>query len=271
MIAMAATRDSKNRHTCQKPADNANCAGLAPSRIDNRRTIATNAATHNWPVNTRFVTPGLLVLGNLLPLFGVLFLDWDAGSVVIFYWSENLIIGACTIIKMLHAHPIGGTFTSAFFLIHYGGFCAVHGLFAVTLMGLGEFTFFESEPWPLFLAFVQLLVEVIRHVLQVVPPEWLLGFSLLAISHGVSLVINYFMNGEYRDQDIKSLMSEPYKRIVVLHIAIIGGGFGVMLVGSPVPLLAMLVLLKTGLDLYLHMRTHGLLGVSAPVLAPTVP
>ena len=35
----------------------------------------------------------VLVLANLIPLFGVLYLDWDVGSIVVLYWAENLIIG----------------------------------------------------------------------------------------------------------------------------------------------------------------------------------
>jgi hypothetical protein len=44
--------------------------------------------------------------------------------------------------------------------------------------------------------------------------------------------------------------------VFVLHIAIIGGAFLVMLLGSHAPMLVVLVLLKTGMDLYTHSRAH---------------
>ncbi|MEE4380730.1 MAG: DUF6498-containing protein, partial [Pseudomonadales bacterium] len=72
-----------------------------------------------------------LVLVNLLPLAGVLFWDWHVGALLVLYWSENVILGACTIVKMLAAGPVRGLFTAAFFLVHYGGFCAVHGVFVL--------------------------------------------------------------------------------------------------------------------------------------------
>jgi hypothetical protein len=197
-----------------------------------------------------------LVVVNLVPLAGVLLWGWDVGGLVVLYWSENLILGAYTIVKMLAASPVGGLASSAFFLIHYGGFCAVHGFFVLALTTDASPDFIEGEPWPLFLVFVQLLVSVVRQVLSLAPPEWLFAFAALAISHGISLVGNYFLGGEYRTQTVKALMSAPYKRIVVLHVAILLGGFGVMALGSPLPLLMLLVGLKIGLDLVLHLREH---------------
>ena len=54
------------------------------------------------------------------------------------------------------------------------------------------------------------------------------------------------------------LMSAPYKRIIVLHLAILFGGWGVLALGSPLPVLVILVVLKTALDLKLHLKEHGL-------------
>ena len=204
----------------------------------------------------RTVSLVALVVVNLIPLLGVLLWGWDVGSLVVLYWSENLILGGYTIVKMLAVSPVGGLFSSLFFLIHYGGFCAVHGIFVLSLAMDTEPAFFEGVPWPLFLVFVQLLVSVVQQVLAMAPPEWLIAFSALAVSHGLSLTFNYFMNGEYRNQTVKVLMGAPYKRIVVLHVAIILGAFGVMALGSPLPLLVLLVGLKLGLDLVLHNREH---------------
>ena len=43
-------------------------------------------------------------------------------------------------------------------------------------------------------------------------------------------------------------MMRPYKRIVLMHVAIIAGGVPIMMLGSPVPLLCILVFLKIGMD-----------------------
>ncbi len=205
----------------------------------------------------RAISLAALVASNLLPIVGVLAWDWDVGSLVVLYWSENLVIGAYTLVKMLVASPVGGLFSGAFFLVHYGGFCAVHGIFVLSLaVGMDDLQILEEDPWPLWLVFVQLLVDVVRQTIAIAPPEWLFAFAALAVSHGVSLVLNYFRGGEFRDSSVRDLMTAPYKRIVVLHIAIIAGGFGVAALGSPWPLLLLLVALKLGLDVWLHRREH---------------
>jgi len=45
---------------------------------------------------------------------------------------------------------------------------------------------------------------------------------------------------------------------------ILGGGFLVTLLGSQLIPLALLVVLKTGLDLFSHVREHAAMGPTAP-------
>jgi len=78
----------------------------------------------------------------------------------------------------------------------------------------------------------------------------------LFISHGVSFVENYILGQEYKTGSLKKLMHQPYKRIIVMHIAILAGGIFVMQLDSPMPLLIALVLLKIFFDLHLHKKSH---------------
>ncbi len=208
-----------------------------------------------------------LVLVNLAPLAGVVWFDWDVAALVVLYWSENLVLGFYTICKMLLVSPLGGIFSSAFFLIHFGGFCAVHGLFIMALLVDENMSFMEGESWPLFLVFVQLLVEVVRKVLSYAPPAWLVAFAALFISHGISFVQNFIIGGERETATIQALMGEPYGRIVVLHIAIIFGGFAVIALGESSALLLLLVALKLGMDITLHRRQHRKYAEKAALLA----
>jgi hypothetical protein len=52
-------------------------------------------------------------------------------------------------------------------------------------------------------------------------------------------------------------MKEPYRRIVVMHITIIFGGWFILALGAPAWALVLLVGLKTGVDLAAHRREHG--------------
>jgi hypothetical protein len=69
-------------------------------------------------------------------------------------------------------------------------------------------------------------------------------------------VQNYLIRKEYAVTTIKELMERPYKRIVVLHIAIIAGGIFIMSLNSPLPLLLIIIFLKIGIDIHLHNRSH---------------
>jgi hypothetical protein len=111
-----------------------------------------------------------LVLSNLVPVVGVVLWHWDVAAILILYWSENLIIGATTVIKMIGHSPIGGIFGSAFFVVHYGGFCAVHGLLLLSLL-LNVKDPFGDLHWPFFFVFVELLVNVARKAFEVAPAE----------------------------------------------------------------------------------------------------
>lgn len=219
-----------------------------------------------------------LVAANMIPLWGVGFLGWDAFYIVLLYWSENLAIGFYNILKITTAkveHPaehLGKLFLIPFFAVHYGGFMAVHGFFVLALGKMGEGPNVEAasiggKAWPCFFVFIQLLINVIRQVFLVIPPQMKLAILALFISHGISFAYNYLLKGEYATAQPKELMNKPYARIVVMHIAIITGGFLTMTIGSPVGLLIVLVIGKIILDVKMHLREHK--KAKAPISAKT--
>ena len=205
-----------------------------------------------------------LTVANLCPLFGVLFFGWDAAVIVLLYWTENLVIGAYHVLRMifLKVNPpiaqLGKLVAIPFFCVHFGGFCALHGFFLLAFFKIGPqaFSVFPKDTWPGPLVFVQLLVSVIGRLWESRPAgmEWAV-MGLIA-SHGTSFVQHYLLAGEYRSLTMNNLMSRPYKRIVLLHVAIIAGAMPIMMLGSPVPLLCILVILKVGLDIWLHNKSH---------------
>jgi Family of unknown function (DUF6498) len=210
-----------------------------------------------------------LTIANLVPLLGVFLLDWGAAAIVLLYWIENLIIGFFNILRMIlvkvktTSKRFQKLFMIPFFCIHFGGFCAVHGFFLLTFFKIGADTDFFSPgaTWTGPLIFLQLLASVIMRLWESRPPglEWpTLG---LLVSHGVSFIRNYVIGKEYRSLKLSELMMRPYKRIVLMHVAIIAGGIPIMMVGSPVPLLCILIFLKTGMDIWLHNKSHKTAGL----------
>ena len=154
-------------------------------------------------------------------------------------------------------------FMIPFFCVHFGGFCAVHGFFLLTFFKIGspEEAMSPSAPWMGPLIFIQLLYSVVMQLWLSRPPglEWpVLG---LFVSHGISFIRNFINGQQYRSLNISEIMMRPYKRIALMHVAIIAGGVFIMKMGSPVGLLCVLVFLKIGMDIWLHAKSHRKAGL----------
>ena len=81
--------------------------------------------------------------------------------------------------------------------------------------------------------------------------------AVLVASHLFSFLWNYLYRGEFRRAQLARLMAQPYGRVVVLHVAIIFGGFAATMLGSPLWALLVLIALKIGLDLKAHVKEHS--------------
>lgn len=198
----------------------------------------------------RPITPTavILVAANLVPLAGVLFFGWSVFATLLLFWVENVIVGVFNILRMLTAMPRSAAmwavkaFMIPFFTFHYGMFVFVHGVFVLQLFGGVHIRGF---PTPM------MFIDAIREA-GIAPAAW--G---LALSHGVSFAFNYIGAGQYKTALLPQLMFRPYGRVMVMHVVILVGGFLVQMLGSPVIALALLVVLKTGLDLVAHLREHA--------------
>jgi len=191
-----------------------------------------------------------LVAANAVPLVGVIWFGWSVGTILALYWGESVIVGIYNVPRIAMArHPeetpeqLGKLFVIPFFVIHYGMFCAVHGLFVI---GLGFYSEMQSMAPGESMAFVR---DLFLGTLA-------LPLVAMAVGHGVSFYRNYIRDGEYQRTIPSKAVMRPYGRIAVLHIAILAGGFGIGLLGSPTPMLAVLVVLKTVADAVLHLRYH---------------
>ena len=217
-----------------------------------------------------------LVVANAIPLVGVLFLGWSVWNILIIYWLENGVVGVYNVLKMARAEGatagIGGMDVTLngrpmrdlskaamipFFVVHYGIFWFVHGVFVLTL--------------PFFTALLR--------PMELVPPSdagppfdvglpgadpaigidigtILFAVVALAISHGLSYWWNFLRGGEYRRVSVGRQMFAPYGRLVVLHLTIIFGAMAVIATNAPVLAVAILVAIKIVLDLGFHLVEH---------------
>ena len=189
----------------------------------------------------------------MVPVAGVLFLGWDTFLLLVLFWAENLVVGFYNVVKMAlargSASPAEKLALIPFFIVHYGMFTMVHGIFVFILFGGvtddgADFSKFGEIGW---------------------------GFVALLVSHGVSLVTNYIQGGEYKRTDARMLMMAPYGRVVVLHLTIIASGFLMAFLGAPMAGLLILVGLKMALDIGAHLQEHARYRNQTPAPFPACP
>lgn len=190
-----------------------------------------------------------LVAANLIPLFGVLFLGWSLFYLLFLYWLESVIIGFYGVLKILFYNRLHGVPLAVFFCFHFGLFMIVHFAFIIAIFGVPEFL--RAAEGFGELGTFDLIRQSIRQV-------GITGAALF-VSHGVSFITYTVRGGAEREESrpgIVQLMTSPYSRIVVMHITVMLGGFVSFSLGSPVWALIVMVLLKTLIDVKLHMKEH---------------
>jgi hypothetical protein len=198
-----------------------------------------------------YVPQAALLAANVIPLVGVLFLGWQVSTILAIFWAETGVIGFYAILRIVYAGrrkellegnvllpassaTVGKLLLAGFFVFHFGIFMFVHGVFLVTLISrmvdsVGGFDFFGV----------------------------LVGVGSLLVSHGISFYKNYLQNEEYKGISPNDLMSQPYKRVIVMHFVILLSVFGMQFIGSlKAPALVILVVLKVIFDLRAHVSEH---------------
>ncbi len=213
------------------------------------------------PATIRFSLT-VLVLANLLPLGGVVFFGWSVFQVMALFWLENVIVGAYNLLRMA-TQMLKGQFAiivlMAFFTVHYGMFCAVHGLFVMGIFG-------HDQPIPggKIQASPLAAFTLMEQMIALDATYFWAAIGLVA-SHGVSFLVNFLGSGEWKRVDAGTLMFAPYKRVVILHLTILAGAGAIALLGAPIWGLVVLVIIKTVVDAWSHLaERRRLAGADAP-------
>jgi hypothetical protein len=178
----------------------------------------------------------VLVLANLVPIAGVVYWDWSVYTLLLLFWTENLILGIFAVARFWvlwrYRNDSQGVLGIPLFCLHFGGFMIAH----LVLLN----SFFAPEEGP------------------IMPVEMLaLPFMLLLVSHGISFFTHYIGKGEYRRARPGQLMAQPYLRVLAFHTVTVIGGFLVAWLGEPLVALLMLVVAKIVIDAIAHLREHG--------------
>jgi len=172
-----------------------------------------------------------LIVANLIPVYGVWFLGWNAKEAFIVYALETLLVGFMTLLKMAvitvvrkkdlwynegSTTSVSGLFFMLFFTLHYGLFaCVQTSIFSesanINPPGTGMMHFFFHW-W-------EYINRDIGYMLA--------GF---VVSYFATSFIPFITSGEYKRVSMMRVMFQPYGRIFIQQFTVILGsmflGFG---------------------------------------------
>lgn len=202
------------------------------------------------------ITSAILILSNLVPLAGILFWGWDTFILLCLYCLETAVIGFWTIARAATMSRDPGSTKgrgiaaslalAGFFTVHAGLFMSVHMLFIYSLF---------AGPWS---GRIHDAREFIR--LIVIGKDLWMPLLALFVGQGAIFVndaVNRFVfaKAPQTNTDTGAIMGGFYKRIVIMHLAIMGGAFIAQAIGTAAPLIV-LVLLKIAIEIRFQMKAR---------------
>ncbi|MCZ2222190.1 MAG: DUF6498-containing protein [Chitinophagales bacterium] len=200
-----------------------------------------------------------LIAINLIPIWGVWFLNWDAKMIFIVYCLESLIAGFYTIIKIwitflfsknqkenganisIKKTILKALFFTGFFCFHFGLF-----VFVQLSIFLGVIEFGSKETISVF--------QLLFHLPKYIPFYAQLLLLSFFISYGLDLLKNFIANDKYKNASIAMVMMSPYKRIFIQQFLVIFGAFSLLFDKDGKILIIIFVFLKIIADVFIDYK-----------------
>lgn len=194
-----------------------------------------------------------IILMNLIPLYGVLFLHWDARELILAYFLETIIVVLFHAVRLWYVHwrwgslpetearrlqytpadgntQMPGSFMPIFLLLFCGIFIFVQSMI---LGGFAE----KSFPDGIFQAMYSAAIGNLAWVLA--------SFSMWQLV----VFIREVITSKYEGWPAEELLFQPFKRILVQQLTVILGGFVIMF-GGGLAYLFVLVLVNIAIDVF---------------------
>lgn len=195
-----------------------------------------------------------LIVANLLPVYGVWVLGWNAIEVFIVYAMETLIVGMLTVLKLSIASASGnnsndwyvgdkkvkqpGILFIFFFIVHYGIFAAVQtSIFSesanINPPGSGLLYFFFH-----WYNFINKDIAIM-----------LFGFIVSWLARSF---IPFIVNREYKTASMMRLMFQPYGRIFIQQLTVLLGSMFLVLGGGGKIFILIFAFVKIFVEVYMN-------------------
>ena len=195
------------------------------------------------------------ILANLVPVYGVWFLNWSAIEVFIVYALETLIVGILTLLKLgvitIHRKSdnwynesgstrASGIFFMAFFTFHYGLFAAVQSTIFAESADI-------TPPGKRMMHFFFHWYEYINNDIAIM-------LGAFVISYLSRSFIPFIATGEYKQVSMMRVMFQPYGRIFIQQFTVILGSM-LLTFGWGKGFILIFALAKIMFEVYLNFNT----------------
>lgn len=166
----------------------------------------------------------IIILSNLIPVYGVWFMGWSAVEVFTVYALETLIIGILTVLKLLIAtlargndswynqgkkSQVSGLFFIFFFILHFGIFAAVQ-----TSIFAGVSNIVPQGKSPLYFFF---------HWWEYINKDTGIMLMIFVLSYLLRDLMPFLIRKDYLHAPMMLLMFQPYGRIIIQQFTVILG------------------------------------------------
>ncbi len=197
-----------------------------------------------------------ILIINLVPLFGTIFLGWDSKIIILFFIAETILMGFVHIIKMTALHfmnyrnpaalaivretqGLKGFALVPFFMVHYGFF-----IFVQTMLFLN----FDHGPG-FWASMAELFTGMYKWALVTI---FLTKLSLL--------LAELTMDPNVHTKLPEDVFFEPYPRIIIQQFMVILGAWISVFSRNMMGYLIVLILLKTFFDIVVSNVSKETLG-----------
>lgn len=194
---------------------------------------------------SKYLTGLLIVLINLIPVYGVLNWEWQSFDLIFLYWLENLIIGFFMLLGILiRRYPEAGEIvmsmlTIPFTAFHYTAFCIFHGIFITAI-----FSKLEMGRDPLEAFYILVTAELQQMDVRI-------ALVALFVMHLFQWCKEKFNSGFITEPG--KLIFTSYMRIVITHLTIFICAFFLSSLGDPAIGLLFIVAIKIISDIYFYL------------------
>jgi Family of unknown function (DUF6498) len=194
----------------------------------------------------------LLIVVNLIPLYGVWFEGWDAKPIFIVYCMETVIIGIINVVKMAcitifvrkkdvwenggATSMQSGWFFIFFFIMHYGFFVFVQTQIFFSVAGLKQ----TGD-----------LIMNYANIPALLGDHGKLMLLIFIAYYTAQSFFDFFNDGAYKKISLGRQMFVPYLRIFVQQFVVIAGSF-FLTFGTGKIFILVFVLVKIFFELFVN-------------------